>query len=61
MPKKGELSKTARASLANRAVINQQTNHICPVCNEIIWSTDLYPVKVLGKGMAFYHKDCYKV
>ncbi len=30
MPKKGELSKTARASLANRSVVNHATNHICP-------------------------------
>jgi hypothetical protein len=61
MPKKGELSKTARASLANRAVINKPTAHLCPTCNQIIWSTDDYPVMILGKGMIHYHKDCYKI
>ena len=61
MPKKGELSKTARASLANREVTNHQTKHLCESCKEPIWLTDLYPVKVLGKGMVFYHKDHYKV
>jgi len=29
MPKKGELSKTARASLANREEANHLTNRIC--------------------------------
>jgi hypothetical protein len=61
MPKKGELSKTARASLANRTVVNHQTSHICPVCNEVIWLADLFPVKVVGKGMTYYHKDHYKI
>jgi hypothetical protein len=61
MPKKGELSKTARASLANRTVVNHQTSHICPVCNEAIWLVDLFPVKVVGKGMTYYHKDHYKI
>jgi len=61
MPKKGELSKTARASLANRTVVNHQTSHICPVCNEAIWLVDLFPVKIVGKGMTYYHKDHYKI
>jgi hypothetical protein len=61
MPKKGELSKTARASLANRQVINHQTSHVCASCHEPIWLTDLYPVKVMGKGMTFYHKEHYQV
>jgi hypothetical protein len=61
MPKKGELSKTARASLANRTVANHQTNHICPVCNAAIWLVDLFPVKVVGTGMTYYHKECYKI
>jgi hypothetical protein len=61
MPKKGELSKTARASLANRETVNHQTKHLCASCSEPIMLVDLYPVKVLGKGMAFYHKDHYKV
>jgi hypothetical protein len=59
MPKKGELSKTARASLANRQTVNHVTKHICASCNQPIWLADLYPVKVMGKGMAFYHKDHY--
>ncbi len=61
MAKKGELSKTARASLANRVVVNHQTKHTCVSCNEPIWLVDLYPVKVLGKGMVFYHKEHYKL
>lgn len=61
MPKKGELSKTARASLANRQSVNIITKHVCVSCNEPIWLADLYPVKVMGKGMSFYHKDHYKV
>jgi hypothetical protein len=61
MPKKGELSKTARASLANRVSVNHQTKHMCASCSEPIMLDDLYPVKVLGKGMAFYHKEHYKV
>lgn len=61
MPKKGELSKTARASLANRETVNHQTKHLCASCSEPIMLVDLYPVRVLGKGMAFYHKEHYKV
>ncbi len=60
MPKKGELSKTARASLANREVVNHLTDHTCPVCNEKIMLVDLQPVKVAGKGMSYYHKEHYK-
>ena len=62
--KKGELSKTARASLANRVVENRPTKHFCESCNEVIWSVDLYPVQVQVQGrkhMAFYHKEHYKV
>jgi hypothetical protein len=47
--------------LANRSVVNHPTNHICPVCNDVIWLVDLYPVKVVGKGMTYYHKDHYKI
>jgi hypothetical protein len=61
MPKKGELSKTARASLANRAVINHLTDRVCPICGERIMLADLYPVKVMGKGMSYYHKEHYAV
>jgi hypothetical protein len=60
MPKKGELSKTARASLANREAVNHVTKHVCSSCNEPIWLADLYPVKVMGRGMSYYHKDHYK-
>jgi hypothetical protein len=59
MPKKGELSKTARASLANREVINHQTSRVCAKCGSPIMLQELYPVKVLGKGMVYYHKDHY--
>jgi hypothetical protein len=64
MAKKGELSKTARASLANRVVENRPTEHLCKSCNEVIWSVDLFPVQELVSGrrnMAFYHKEHYKV
>jgi hypothetical protein len=61
MPKKGELSKTARASLANRQVINHQTDRTCAKCGEPIMLLDLQPVKVLGQGMVYYHKEHYQV
>jgi hypothetical protein len=62
MPKKGELSKTARASLAlGKNQPNHATKHLCASCNDVIWSDDIFPVKVLGKGMVFYHKDHYKL
>ena len=61
MPKKGELSKTARASLANRAEINHLTNRICEKCGEAIMLQELQPVKVLGQGMKFYHKAHFNV
>lgn len=61
MPKKGELSKTARASLANREVLNHLTERVCSKCGERIMLTDLYPVKVMGKGMSYYHKEHYAV
>ena len=57
MPKKGELSKTARASLANREAVNHITKHVCASCNEPIWLADLYPVKVMGKGMSYDQKE----
>jgi hypothetical protein len=59
MPKKGELSKTARASLANREEINHMTGRICAKCGEAIMLKELQPVKVLGKGMVYYHKSHY--
>ena len=61
MPKKGELSKTARASLANREELNHMTGRICAKCGEGIMLKDLQPVKVVGKGMVYYHKDHYKL
>jgi hypothetical protein len=61
MPKKGELSKTARASLANREETNHMTSRICAKCGEGIMLKDLQPVKVVGKGMVYYHKDHYKL
>ena len=61
MPKKGELSKTARASLANREEVNHLTARICSKCGEAIMLKELQPVKVLGKGMVYYHKGHYNV
>jgi RNA polymerase-binding transcription factor DksA len=61
MPKKGELSKTARASLANREEINHLTSRICEKCGEQIMLKDLQPVKVMGQGMKYYHKSHYNV
>jgi hypothetical protein len=61
MPKKGELSKTARASLANREEINHMTARVCSKCGEPIMLKELQPVKVLGQGMLYYHKTHYTI
>ena len=61
MPKKGELSKTARASLANREDLNHMTSRICAKCGEAIMLKELQPVKVVGKGMVYYHKSHYSM
>ena len=61
MARKGELSKTARASLANREELNHMTGRICAKCGEPIMLKELQPVKVLGKGMVFYHKSHYNM
>src|SRR5437763_13578252 len=61
MAKKGELSKTARASLANREELNHLTDRICTKCGEAIMLKELQPVKVVGKGMVYYHKSHYNV
>jgi hypothetical protein len=61
MPKKGELSKTARASLANREEINHLTSRVCAKCGEAIMLKELQPVKVVGKGMVFYHKSHFNL
>jgi hypothetical protein len=61
MAKRGELSKTARASLANREELNHMTSRICSKCGEGIMLKDLQPVKVLGKGMVYYHKSHYSL
>jgi hypothetical protein len=61
MARKGELSKTARSSLANREELNHVTSRICAKCGEAITLKELQPVKVLGKGMVYYHKSHYKV
>nr|BBH94945.1 hypothetical protein KTA_31440 [Thermogemmatispora argillosa] len=61
MPHKGELSKTARASLANREEINHLTSRICAKCGEPIMLKELQPVKVIGKGMVYYHKNHYSI
>lgn len=59
MAKKGELSKTARASLAQRDDTNLQTDRVCEKCGEPIMSKELLPVKVVGQGMTYYHKSHY--
>jgi hypothetical protein len=59
MAKKGELSKTARASLAQRDDRDHVTNRVCAKCGEPINLKDLFPVKVVGQGMTFYHKSHY--
>lgn len=61
MAKRGELSKTARASLANREELNHMTSRICAKCGEGIMLKDLQPVKVVGKGMVYYHKSHYSL
>ena len=61
MPKKGELSKTARASLANREELNHMTGRVCAKCGEPIMLKELQPVKVLGKCTAFYHRNHYNL
>ena len=57
MAKKGELSKTARASLAQRDDTNFMTGRICAKCGEPIMLKELQPVKVLGQSMSYYHKN----
>jgi hypothetical protein len=64
MPKKGELSKTARASLANKADLNHLTARMCAKCGKAIMLKELLPVKVVGggkKGMVYYHKSHYSM
>jgi hypothetical protein len=61
MAKKGELSKTARASLAQRDDQNILTSRICAKCGDPIMSKDMQPVKVLGQGMVYYHKAHFTV
>jgi hypothetical protein len=57
MAKKGELSKTARASLALRDDKDHLTERVCAKCGQPIMLKELQPVKVLGHGMVFYHKS----
>jgi hypothetical protein len=61
MAKKGELSKTARASLGQRDDTNFVTGRICEKCGEPILLKELQPVKVLGRGMTYYHKQHFNV
>jgi hypothetical protein len=61
MAKKGELSKTARASLAQRDEKDFLTARACAKCGELIMLKELQPVKVLGQGMVFYHKQHFTV
>ncbi len=61
MAKKGELSKTARASLAQRDETNFLTGRTCAQCGELIMLKELQPVKVVGRGMLYYHKNHYSL
>jgi hypothetical protein len=61
MPKKGELSKTARASLANREQLNHLTSRVCEKCGQPIMLADMMPVKVMGVGMKYYHKEHFQM
>jgi hypothetical protein len=61
MAKKGELSKTARASLGQRDDTNFVTGRVCEKCGEPIMLKELQPVKVLGRGMAYFHKQHFNV
>lgn len=61
MAKKGELSKTARASMAQRDDTNFVTARVCEKCGEPIMLKELFPVKVAGQGMTYYHKSHYTV
>ena len=59
MAKKGELSKTARASMAQRDDKDFATTRVCAKCGEPINYKELLPVKVMGQGMSYYHKAHY--
>ena len=64
MPKTGQLSKTARASLANRTFIDHLTNHRDPMSGERLLLSNVLPVKVLRNGkayMTYYAKNTYKL
>jgi DNA-directed RNA polymerase subunit RPC12/RpoP len=61
MAKKGELSKTARASMANREDANFITDRTCEKCGERIMLKELQPVKIVGQGMVFFHKNHFTV
>lgn len=61
MAKKGELSKTARASLAVRDDRDHLTERVCAKCGERIMYKELFPVKVVNKGVVYYHKAHYAV
>jgi hypothetical protein len=40
---------------------NFLTARVCNKCGEQIMLKELLPVKVLGQGMAYYHKNHYTV
>jgi hypothetical protein len=61
MAKKGELSKTARASLGARDDKDFLSERICAKCGERINMKEMFPVKVANKGMTYYHKSHYSM
>jgi hypothetical protein len=62
MAKRGGLSKTARASLAQRDETNHLTRRVCARCGELIMLKELLPVKVANQGaMVYYHKNHFQM
>jgi hypothetical protein len=47
--------------MANREEINHLTDRVCAKCGETIMLKELQPVKVVGKGMVYYHKAHFNV
>lgn len=64
MSKTGQLSKTARLSLAKRTLKDHLTDHRDPMSGEYILLSHLLPVKVLRNGktsMVYYDKNGYQI
>jgi hypothetical protein len=46
--------------LANREQVNHLTSRVCEQCGERIMLAELQPVKVVGTGMKYYHKNHFQ-